>query len=306
MRFFIEVHHILFDGISTALFFDDLVNHLTGDGTKTGKTDFYYYVLSEREAETRSALSREERAYFLERYGRGKWTFQLPPDYETRDNASADMELRLPVPESRLREAAVRAGLGKDGVFVLAALLALSRITGADNVMLQWVHSGRNTPEAAQSVGMLYQSMPAALALTERTTLDEACSQVREQMQHAIQNRAYPFISLYPNAVTDDMVGVHYQAGCEASRGKGLLRIDDEETRQNAAASQAALDVEIWDEEDGKRVFLDYAGSRYRPETIERYGKLFVAAAQGIVEAYTTAPAAASSSSWKIAICFDV
>ena len=37
-------------------------------------------------------------------------------------------------------------------------------------------------------------------------------------------------------------------------------------------------------------------------ETIERYGKLFVAAVLSIVETYTTAPAVASSASWKTAV----
>ena len=55
------------------------------------------------------------------------------------------------------------------------------------------------------------------------------------------------------------------------------------EVRQNQAASQTILDMEILDGESGLQLMIDFAASRYEESSIERFKDIYVKIAQSIV-----------------------
>ena len=52
------------------------------------------------------------------------------------------------------------------------------------------------------------------------------------------------------------------------------------DVRQNQAASQTILDMEILDGSDGLQLMIDYAASRYNESSIESFRNIYVRAAQ--------------------------
>ena len=54
------------------------------------------------------------------------------------------------------------------------------------------------------------------------------------------------------------------------------MKIETVDIRQNNAASQSVLDIEILDSDLGLRLSLDYASSRYERSTMERFRELFL------------------------------
>ena len=65
----------------------------------------------------------------------------------------------------------------------------------------------------------------------------------------------------------------------------GLEGFDVEpvEVRQNQAASQTILDMEILDGMDGLQLMIDFAASRYEEASIERFKDIYVKLAQCMV-----------------------
>ena len=55
------------------------------------------------------------------------------------------------------------------------------------------------------------------------------------------------------------------------------------EIRQNQAASQTVLDMEILDGEEGLMLMMDYAASLYRDESMDHFKELYVKTAQALV-----------------------
>lgn len=289
--FFFDAHHIVFDGHSAFVFVKNLERILSGEHPLT---DYCYYVLEQRSDEQAGPSYLEAQRYFRDRYVGTQWTYNLPPDYESPSNEVGFMEMRMAVPASKFAETEARIGLSKNGVVIAAGLLAMSKMTGAERVITEWVYNGRNTLESMQSVGLLYSTLPAALRLTENTTLGDICAQIREQIEKGIEYRACPYGygDVCPNPLTDTMLDIIYQESATVFAGRrGLLRLDEErqlrlkeeETRRNAAACQTSVELEIWDEEDNTRVWIEYCASKYSPETVERFGKLFI----GLVESIT-------------------
>ena len=61
------------------------------------------------------------------------------------------------------------------------------------------------------------------------------------------------------------------------------MNIETVDIRQNQAASQTIIDMEILDGSEGLILMLDYAASRYKQENMEAFRNLFVMTAQALV-----------------------
>ena len=158
--------------------------------------------------------------------------------------------------------------------------MALSRVTGSNNVLVIWIYNGRDTIEAMQSVGLLFNSLPVALILNDKITLGDVSTQIYK----TIQNRAYIFnpSNLEMSNFPDDMIYVIYQEGIKNYETGSILKMKEEKLARSYAVDPTTFNIEILDEEEGQRVFLNYSASRYKPETIENFGKIFASMVKAI------------------------
>ena len=74
----------------------------------------------------------------------------------------------------------------------------------------------------------------------------------------------------------DDVAAVLYQRDIRDAGDLDGMEIETVDIRQNNAASQSVLDIEILDSDLGLRLSLDYASSRYERSTMDRFCKLFM------------------------------
>ena len=61
------------------------------------------------------------------------------------------------------------------------------------------------------------------------------------------------------------------------------MDVETVDIRQNQAASQTILDMEILDGEDGLVLMMDYTASVYDDENMDRFKDIFIKVAQGLV-----------------------
>ena len=269
---FADVHHVIFDGYSLELLFNDFKSALTGEEMSK---DYYYYVMSQRE----HAMSKETyelaEKYFMERYAKEDWDKNLDHDFETNSNTAADMTLPLDISEEEYADFRRRTGLGKNGLFIVAGLLALAAIKKSNHVMVTWIFNGRRNLPSMKSAGVLYYELPAALTITEEQTLGDVIADVREQLARGIEYSAYSYVRFaFPTPVKDDSVCILYQGDMYKIHEDNNLPIEYIELTSKYDAAQTSVDVEVCEEADGTILYLDYAASLYKAETIEGYGAL--------------------------------
>lgn len=65
--------------------------------------------------------------------------------------------------------------------------------------------------------------------------------------------------------------------------GMDGMNIETVDIRQNQAASQTILDMEILDGKEGLMLMMDYAASRYTRASMEKYCDLLVRTAQAMI-----------------------
>ena len=126
------------------------------------------------------------------------------------------------------------------------------------------------------SIGLLFRDLPVALKLDNESTLRELYQDVREQVQNAIKYSCYPYVDKTYNVVSDDAAYLLYQQDIRDNGSFGDMEIETIDIRQNQAASQTVLDIEILDGEDGLEVMFDYASSKYKFESMDKFKDLFI------------------------------
>ena len=157
----------------------------------------------------------------------------------------------------------------------MAGLLALSAINNACNVMITWIYNGRKDLDSMNSIGMLFYTLPIALSVTDDLTMEEMLNDIKEQLNNSLKYNYCSFVSsTYVSPVRDDSICFMLQddARTLSEQWNQSFQLMDLEIKNRA--SQTSLDVEITTRGEEPNIYLDYAVSLYKPETIEVYGIL--------------------------------
>lgn len=125
-------------------------------------------------------------------------------------------------------------------------------------------------------VGLLYRDLPVAFRFDKKLKIADVFADAHDQVQKDIEHSCYPYVESSSRAAEDDVACVLYQHDIRSVAKVGRTKVDIVELKQNKAASQNVLDIEISDSEDGFMLELNYSSSRYEKSSIERFGELFV------------------------------
>ena len=269
---FFDVHHLIFDGTSYWLFMSNLQKGLSGMGLEK---DYYYYVLEQREKEMNSNLYEEAKSYFEKRYAGMECIRNLPYDYTSDENFAGDIDIPLQLTSDDYNAFEASTGIGRNGLFLMAGLLALSSITNSDKVMITWIYNGRKDLDSMNSIGMLFYTLPLMLTVTENLTMEEMLTDIKEQMNNALKYSSCSFVSsTYVSPVKDDSICFMLQDDTRSLSENWRHPYEMLDIDIDNRASQTSLDVEIMTDGDEPNLYLDYAASLYKSDTIKHYGAL--------------------------------
>ena len=102
-------------------------------------------------------------------------------------------------------------------------------------------------------------------------------------MQKGIEHSCYPYVDSRNSVNDGECAYLLYQQDIRDMGGMDGFDIEMVDIRQNQAASQTILDMEILDGAEGLTLMIDFAASRYREESMERFKDIYVKLAQALV-----------------------
>ena len=158
---------------------------------------------------------------------------------EKRNINQAGRELRLSFDAEQVRAAEKRWGVTHSVMAISAALIALSRFTGEQRVMVNWIFNNWLSPESENAVGMLIKNLPAAADMEEIHSLQQLLDSVRDQVSEGIAHHTYDFMTENYHVYKNDCIEVNLQLGINADELNVLhpKRIELEDAFAAAGAS---------------------------------------------------------------------
>ena len=177
-----------------------------------------------------------------------------------------------------------RYKITRNEFFITVAALAIAFYNKANDIKLSWIYNGREDLQMMNTVGLLFRDLPIGLRLQDDHTIRNIFSNIHDQVQKGIEHSCYPYVDTHNQVGGNESAYLLYQQDIRDMGGmEGGIDIETVEVRQNQAASQTILDMEILDGSDGLKLMIDYAASRYKDESIEHFKDLFLRIAQSLV-----------------------
>ena len=277
---FFDVHHTIFDGTSLKVFMNNVGKAYMG---VQPEPDLYYLILQNREDEIKTAFYEESRRYFEEKFDGVEWSSYPKPDHESRENEMGELFAPLGIEQPQMKAMERHYRISRNEFFIAVAALAISIYNGENDIRLSWIYNGREDMLAMNSVGLLFRDLPVGVRLKDETTLRELFADVHEQVQKGIEHCCYPYVDIHNQAGGNEAAYLLYQQDIRDMGGFEGMDVETVDIRQNQAASQTVLDMEILDGADGLVLMIDYAASRYKDASMESFKDVFVRTAQGLV-----------------------
>ena len=277
---FFDVHHTLFDGTSLKVFMGNVGKAYMG---MQPDPDLYYLILQNREDENQTEFYQESKRYFEERYDGVNWSSYPDVDYESRENEMGELFSPIGIEQPQMKAMERRYRISRNEFFITVAALAISIYNRKDDIMLSWIYNGREDMIAMNSVGLLFRELPVGVRMNDSMTLRDLFADVHDQVQKGIEHCCYPYVDTHNQAGSSESAYLLYQQDIRDMGGLEEMNVEAIDIRQNQAASQTILDMEILDGADGLELMIDYTASLYEDESMEEFKNTFVKVAQSLV-----------------------
>ena len=278
---FFDVHHSLFDGTSLKVFLGSIGKAYMGMPLDP---DYYYLLLRQREEAARTEFYEESRRYFEERYDGIEWSGFPKTDQESRENEMGELITPLGLSQETLTGMERSFRISRNEFFITAAVLAIALYNNVSDVKISWIYNGREDLQMMTTVGLLFRDLPVGVRLKEDMTLRDLFADVHDQVQKGIEHSCYPYVDLHNQVANGESAYLLYQQDIRDMNGMEGFQAEAVDVRQNQAASQTILDMEILDGADGLQLMIDYAASRYKDKSIEAFRDIYVRAAHTLTE----------------------
>ena len=277
---FFDVHHSLFDGTSFKVLMESIVKSYMG--LELDK-DYYYYILDKREREKNTSFYIEAEKYYTEKYENKSWDVCPKIDFESRENEMGELFSRFKIKDEELKEVERKYKISRNEFFITVALISIAIYNNKNNVKISWIYNGRDDIYAMSTVGLLFRELPAALELTDKRTIRDIYNDIHIQVQNGIKYSCYPYEELDASVVTEDNACLLYQQDIRDGGDLEEMNIKMIDVRQNQAAAQSLMDIQILDGSDGLETMIDYAASRYKSDSIAKFKDIMIKITQLLI-----------------------
>ena len=274
---YFDVHHTVFDGTSMKVFMNNVGKLYAG---MMPDPDYYYLMLQKREDAIASPFYEESKEYFENLFNGVEWTNFPTIDHDVRKNEYGEMGESLGISQAQMETIERQYKISRNEFYIAVATLAISIYNKAEDVKISWIFNGREDAEMMTSVGLLFRDLPIGIRFGKLNTIRELFTEVHEQVRKSIEHSIYPFVDKHNYAGGGESAYLLYQQDIRDVGGLDGMDIEPVEVKQNQAASQTILDMQILDGKAGLTLVLDYAASRYETSSMEKYRDLFIAIAQ--------------------------
>ena len=265
-------HHIVMDGSSIQIIFNNLARAYTGEALVL---DTYYSYLEDEERVEGTTAYEEAHNYYQRRYDGIDWCENIEPDKEEPGNINATFPIETNLTPENLEAIEKRCNISRNGFISAVTLLALAKQSGKKDVLTSFVFNNRADQRKKTAGGLLARTIPVGIRLGELQTLADLYEGIRRQSADGIGNCIYDWVILRENPYVNDILPVVYETssitgfGFLAKMGATMTPMD----AHNEAALHRTM-LQVFDTPKQISILLSYMATRYSEEKIGEYAKL--------------------------------
>ena len=262
--------HIIFDGWSYKLFFDEVSSVYNGEAI-SGSDAGVFKLHETEEALRASSTFEEEKSWYESEFAPFVETESLPLPDKSESSVNFEIAKRnILVDDAALDALSEKTQTSTYTIFMAAFALSLSKFSGEDKALLTTIFHGRNTQELTSALGMLVRTLPVAIDFNEHENVSDIIKTLREQNLKTRQSSAYSFADLSQATGIKSSVLFAYQGAFHAYN----MNLEGENFEVDMIeAKSPGLDftVQVFKNSEGYYVTYTYPAHKFTEQLIDNF-----------------------------------
>ncbi|WP_296860642.1 non-ribosomal peptide synthetase [uncultured Methanobrevibacter sp.] len=267
---FSDIHHIITDGVSMDLLFEDILSLYNGGEINEEIVDGYAYSLIEQEL-SENEVSKE---YYKNRFSQGFESTVLTPNLNGNPD-EADIKLIDEIVDSSfVRLFCKDHSLSPNVLFMSATVLALNKFTFSDKTLITTIFNGRSNSNYFNTQGMLVKTLPIMIGSENRNMMvEDFIKIVDKSWKDALVHSNYPYTTLSEEYQLKPEFFYAYHGAFETDN----LEIDGNtyamEELDGTVATDYKINMDVYDDGDMISMLIEYNDQIYTEEYVTDFLK---------------------------------
>lgn len=277
---FVDIHHIVNDGTSQAIFLQDIETAYNGE--PIAPECITLCEQATEEVGLRATAEFEEGKQWYARNFDCADTFTgLTPDLEEEGREEGTLRRTLAVNLEAVDAFCKEHGIFKSNFFTMAYAFLLAKYNNEQESFFTTVYNGRSDKRLARTIGMFVKSVPVFTKFTSDTSVMELLRNGQEQMGGCRKHEAYSFVDFMQDIAPqyDNMFAWHGELfDNEQMMGKPMKR---------TWLMDSPLDIQLYLKafiENGKcQIVAEYNAKAYSQELVCQFMESYEAVVNGFL-----------------------
>ncbi|WP_458402649.1 amino acid adenylation domain-containing protein [Methanobrevibacter sp.] len=268
---FSDIHHIITDGVSQDLLFEDILSAYNGEGEFNSETvDGFVYSLIEQEI-SENEVSTE---YYKNKFAEGFESTVLTQNL----NGNPD-EGKIKLISDTLNSTFIRLfcqdhSISPNVLFMSATILALNKFTFSDKALITTIFNGRSDSKYFNTQGMLVKTLPIMVNSQNRNMLvEDFLKVVDKSWKDALVHSNYPYTKLSEEYQLKPEFFYAYHGAFETDN----LELDGNtyimEELDGTVATDYKINMDVYDDGENIELYIEYNDQIYTEEYVAEFLK---------------------------------
>ncbi len=263
---FVDLHHILADGNSYDIFFEDLDKAYKGEILKEENYSGFDVAVSE-EYELKGGAAGKAIEYYDSIFAGVE--AQSLPLFDEKEGVSAKglYSQKLDISPDEAKELSDKLGVTLNTLFTGIFGIVAARFANAHDALFTTIYNGRNDSRLENTICMLVKTLPVYVSFDSSTTLQTYMYKLNEQLMTSMANDIYPFADIAARyGITSDLI-FSYQAELSDDYPLGEFMAKGVDLSLDMPKEPLVLQVRLRD--GAYYLEAEYRSDLYRKETID-------------------------------------
>ena len=271
-----DVHHLVCDGASYDVFFNELCALLDGGTIDREMCSYAQFVADEQAAVTGEEYA-AAKEFFHSQLAEVEGVTELAADLTNPKDGEIG-QVYAPIDLPAAEHLAQTAEVTPAGVTLAAVFYTLARFANTDELCITTISNGRSNLKMANTMGMMVNTLALSTKITDQNVQD-FIRETGAKFEQTLAHENYPFAQIAADYDLTAEIMFAYQLGVLSEYKVGGQRIETENMELNVPKFKIAFYIV---EVDGKpSVAIEYDNGRYSRELMQSLAQSVANAIRG-------------------------
>ena len=190
-----DFHHILVDGTSLNILFDEIAKIYDGAEYETEEIDGFEYSLNEVKIEN-SSMYKESELFFFNKIKEFDEATLMTPDLSGDEDIGVGIEENLYLEKDEIDALCKKLSVTQNNLFLAVTSFVLSKFAYNKDLLIATITNGRFNPNQQKTLAMMVKTLPLALNLNSDMTISEFLEYINKEWFDVLAHSSYPLTKI--------------------------------------------------------------------------------------------------------------